>query len=72
MNENNTKGMILNTKEKFSLTWELSRWSLGKKINDKFQTQPEVYSVMLRLLEGVTVWNHYEFALKMCYLFYMF
>ena len=46
MNEKNTKGMILNTKEKFNLTWELSRRSLGKKINDEFQAKPEVYFIM--------------------------
>lgn len=47
MNEKNTKEMILNTEERFSITWELSRQSLGKKINDKFQTKPEVYFTLL-------------------------
>lgn len=45
MNEKNTKEMISNTEERFSITWELSRQSWGKKINDKFQTNPEVYSI---------------------------
>lgn len=45
MNEKNTKEMISNTEKRFSITWELSRQSWGKKINDKFQTNPEVYSI---------------------------
>lgn len=57
MNKKNTKGMILSTKERFSITWELSRQSLGEKINDKIQTKPEVYSIMLSWLEGVADWN---------------
>lgn len=74
MNEKNTKGMILNTKEKFNLTWELSRRSLGKKINDKFQAKPEVYFYNVPAswsepLSGTYLWILFKDVLSLLYVF---
>lgn len=45
MKRKDNKGIILNNKKRYSVTWRLSRQFLNKKINDMFQTKPKVSSI---------------------------